>query len=67
MSLLMLRSSELTVFVILGLFISCTSPTIIDEDVIRESLVQHLGLLSTPNMEKVSCNLQNKLLKKFTS
>ena len=67
MSLLMLRGSELTVFVILGLFISCTSPTTIDEDVIRESLVQHLGLLSTPNMEKVSCNLQNKLLKKFTS
>ena len=67
MSILMLRSSELTVFVILGLFISCTSPTTIDEDVIRESLVQHLGLLSTPNMEKVSCNLQNKLLKKFTS
>ena len=67
MSLLKLNSLELTVLVIIGFLISCTSQTKMDEDVIRESLVQHLGLLSTPNIEKVSCNLQNKLLKTFTS
>ena len=43
------------VFVIIGVFTSRTNQAQIDEDGIRESLMQHLGFLSTPNMEKVSC------------
>ena len=67
MSLLMPRNTELKAFLIIGMLASCTSPTEIDVDGIRESLVEHLGLLSSPNMEKVSCNLQNKLLIIFKS
>lgn len=58
MSSLMPRNTELTAFVIIGMLASCTSPTEIDVDGIRESLVEHLGLLSSPNMEKANVSLQ---------
>ncbi len=69
MPLLMPRNEELTAFVIIGMLASCIRSQIqVNEVGIRESLVEHLGLVSTPNMEKVSCNyLQNILLKIFNS
>ena len=66
MPLLRPRNEELTAFVIIGMLASCIRSQIqVNEVGIRESLVEHLGLVSTPNMEKVSCNLQNILLKIF--
>ena len=47
------------IFVIIGVLTSHTNQAQIDEDGIRESLMQHLGFLSTPNMEKVSCKCKS--------
>lgn len=59
MPLLMPRNEELTAFVIIGMLASCIRSQIqVNEVGIRESLVEHLGLVSTPNMEKANVSLQ---------